>query len=174
MSVSTKLPAVLRFPNPVNEKAARTVAAFVLVICIATIAWGQGWLLVPLAAGFWLRALTGPRISPLALMATRVVAPRLGEPKLVAGPPKRFAQGMGVAFSTTALVLWFGAGLHTAALVVTGLLAAAAFLESALAVCLGCQVFGLLMRAGVIPEEVCVACADISLRHPQLRQPIGV
>jgi hypothetical protein len=24
------------------------------------------------------------------------------------------------------------------------------------------------MKAGVIPEEVCVACADISLRHPQL------
>lgn len=172
--MSTKIPTVFRFPNPVNEKAARTVAAFVLAMCLATIAWGQGWLLIPMAAGFWLRASTGPRISPLALLATRVVAPRLGEPKLVSGPPKRFAQAMGVAFSTTALVLWFATSFHTAALVVTGLLAAAAFLESALAVCLGCQAFAMLMRVGVIPEEVCAACADLSLRHPQFRQSAGV
>jgi hypothetical protein len=86
----------------------------------------------------------------------------------VAGPPKRFAQGMGVAFSTTALVLWYGFGLGTATWVVVSLLAVAAFLESALAICLGCIVFGLLMKVGVVPEEVCAACADISVRHPQV------
>jgi hypothetical protein len=118
--------------------------------------------------------LTGPTLSPLGQLATRVVAPRLGPAKLVAGPPKRFAQAMGVAFSTTALVLWFGAGLHPAALVVTGLLAGAAFLESALGLCLGCRIFGALMRAGLVPDEVCEACADVSLRHPELRQPVGV
>jgi hypothetical protein len=47
------------------------------------------------------------------------------------------------------------------------LLAVAAFLESALGICLGCIVFGFLMKVGVIPEEVCAACADISLRHPR-------
>jgi len=52
--------------------------------------------------------------------------------------------------------------------VVIGLLAVAAFLESALGLCLGCKAFGILMKAGVIPDEVCVACADISLRHPEL------
>ena len=113
--------------------------------------------------------LTGPTLSPLGQLATRVVAPRLPwGPKLVAGPPKRFAQAIGVVFSTTALVLWFGFGLATAAWVVVGLLAVAAFLESAFGICLGCIAFGFLMRAGVIPEEVCEACADISLRHPQL------
>ena len=85
---------------------------------------------------------------------------------MVAGPPKRFAQAMGVAFSTTALVLWFGFHLAAATWVVVGLLATAALLESAFAICLGCIAFGYLMRAGVIPDEVCVACADISLRHP--------
>ena len=48
------------------------------------------------------------------------------------------------------------------------LLASAATLESVFGICLGCIGFGYLMKAGVIPEEVCVACADISLRHPQL------
>jgi hypothetical protein len=75
---------------------------------------------------------------------------------------------MGVAFSSTALVLWYGFGLGTAALAVVALLAVAALLESALAICLGCIAFGYLMRAGVIPDEVCAACADISIRHPGL------
>jgi hypothetical protein len=73
-----------------------------------------------------------------------------------------------VVFSTTALVLWFGFGLATATWVVVALLAGAAMLESVFGICLGCIAFGYLMRAGVIPEEVCVACSDISLRHPQL------
>jgi hypothetical protein len=166
---------VFSFPNPVNEYAARTVATGVLAMCIAALALRQPWILIPLAYGFWARVLTGPILSPLGQLATRVIAPRLpGEPRLVAGPPKRFAQAMGVAFSTTALVLWYGFGLGTATWMVTGLLASAAFLEAAFGICLGCLVFGRLMKAGLIPEEVCTACADISLRHPQLsRSDLG-
>jgi hypothetical protein len=93
---------------------------------------------------------------------------------MVAGPPKRFAQAIGVVFSTTALVLWFGFHLAVATWVVVGLLATAATLESALGICLGCIGFGYLMKAGIIPEEVCVACADISLRHPQLSKTTPV
>ena len=158
-----------RFPNPVNEYAARTVAAGVLVMAVAAIAFQQPWILIPLAYGFWARVLTGPTLSPLGQLATRVVAPRLPwGPKPVAGPPKRFAQAVGLVFSTTALILWFGFGLGTATWVVVGLLAGAATLESVFGICVGCLAFGYLMRAGVIPDEVCVACSDISLRHPQL------
>ena len=165
---------VFRFPNPVNEVAARVVATGALALSIAFMASGQGWLLVLLAYGFWARVLTGPTLSPLGQLATRVVAPRLAAPKPVAGPPKRFAQAVGVLFSTTALVLWFGTGLHAEALAVTGLLATAAFLESAFGLCLGCRVFAVLMRRGLIPDEVCEACADVTLRHPELRQPVAV
>jgi hypothetical protein len=120
-----------------------------------------------LTYGFWARVLTGPTLSPLGQLATRVIAPRLStDPRLVAGPPKRFAQAMGVVFSSTALVLWYGFGLGAAASVAVALLAVAALLESAFAICLGCIIFGFLMRAGVIPDEVCAACADISIRHP--------
>jgi hypothetical protein len=160
---------VFSFPNPVDEHAARTVAAGVVVLCVVTIATGEGWLLVPLCYGFWARALTGPTLSPLGQLATRVVAPRIpGSPKLVPGPPKRFAQAMGVAFSSAAVVLWFAFGHSTATWVVTGLLATAAFLEAAFALCLGCRVFGLLMQTGIVPDEVCEACADLSLRRPEL------
>jgi hypothetical protein len=160
---------VFTFPNPVNDYAARAVATGVVVMCVAAIAFRQSWILVPLAFGFWARVLSGPRFSPLGLLATRVVAPRLPwEPKLVPGPPKRFAQAIGVTFSTTALVLWFGFGLHTATWVVIGLLATAAFLEAAFGLCLGCKTFALFMRIGLIPESVCEECRDISLRHPGL------
>src|SRR5437764_137567 len=40
----------------------------------------------------------------------------------------------------------------------------AAGLGSLAAVCLGCEVFALLMRAGLVPERVCLECADISGR----------
>jgi hypothetical protein len=172
----SRIRSVFSFPNPVNEVAARLVAGGVVVLCAVAIALRQQWLLVPLAYGFWARMLTGPTLSPLGQLATRVVVPRLRIPaRPVAGPPKRFAQAMGVAFSTTALVLWFGVGAHGAAWVVVGLVAGAALLESAFGLCLGCKVFTVLMRIGLVPETVCAACADVSARHPELRrQPVGV
>jgi hypothetical protein len=157
-----------RFPNPVNEAAARIVAGIVVSLCIATIASRQGWLLVPLAAGFWARVLTGPRLSPAAQFATRLAAPWIeatfGPARRVPGPPKRFAQGIGTAFSTAALVLWFAAGLHVAALVVVAALAAAAALECTIGLCLGCVAFGFLVRTGVLPSRICEECSDISGR----------
>jgi hypothetical protein len=149
------------FPNPVNEVSARLVAAGVVIMAVLTIAFDLKWATAVIAYGFLARVLTGPTLSPLGQFVTRVVTPRLSvPPRLVAGPPKRFAQGIGVAFSVTALVLTI-LNQWTAAQAVLGLLIAAAFLESALAICLGCKVFALLMRWGVIPEEVCERCNDI-------------
>lgn len=149
------------FPNPVNEKAARVVAGAVVIISVLAITTGWRWLLIALAVGFALRVLAGPRFSPIGLLATKVIAPRLGPPTLVPGPPKRFAQAMGLAFSLAAVLLAYPFDAATAAWIITGLLAVAAFLESAFALCLGCQGFALLMRAGVIPQSVCEECADI-------------
>lgn len=156
--------ALLSFPNPVNEKAARVVAGGVLVLSIVTLATSWWWLLIPLAYGFWARVLTGPTLSPLGWTAQNVIAPRLGERRPVPGPPKRFAQALGTLFSTSALVLALVLGAHTAAAVVLGLLIVAAGLESIGGYCLGCTVFGLLMRTGLVPESVCLECADISAR----------
>src|SRR3954470_20881477 len=93
------------FPNPVNEKAARVVAGVVMVVALVTLLTSAYWLLAPLAYGFWARVLTGPTPRPLGQLAPRGVAPRLGAPKYVPGPPKRFAQGMGAAITTAAAVL---------------------------------------------------------------------
>jgi hypothetical protein len=152
------------FPNPVNDKAARTVAAVVLAEVILILATGWFWLTIPLAYGFWARVLAGPRLSPLGWTAMHVIGPRLGAKKYVPGPPKRFAQGMGAAMSSAALILGLVLGLHTAAYVVLALFLPAAGLESIFGYCLGCKAFAILMRLGVIPESVCEECADISGR----------
>jgi Domain of unknown function (DUF4395) len=151
------------FPDPVNEKAARVVAGVVLATVIVILATGWYWLLVPLAYGFWARVLTGPTLSPLGWTAQNVIAPRLGPKKPVPGPPKRFAQGMGAVMSTAALVLAYAAS-HTAADVMLILFLPPAGLESILGYCVGCKIFGSLMRLGVIPERVCAECADVTLR----------
>jgi len=77
---------------------------------IVTLATGFYWLLIPLAYGFWARVLTGPTLSPLGWTAQNVIAPRLGPKKPVPGPPKRFAQGMGAAMATLALIFWLALG----------------------------------------------------------------
>ena len=149
------------FPNPVNEKAARVVAGVVFALSVLTLATGWYWLLVVLAYGFWARVLTGPTLSPLGRFATQVAAPRLGDPKHVPGPPKRFAQGMGAAMTTAASVAALGFGAPGVADVLLGMMIVASGLEAFLAFCLGCQVFAGLMRLGVIPDDVCAECADI-------------
>jgi hypothetical protein len=150
------------FPNPVNEVSARLVAGGVVIMSVATIVLDQPWLTIVIAYGFVARVLTGPTLSPLGQFVTRVLTPLLNRPaKLVPGPPKRFAQGMGVVFSVTAAVLAVGFGQRTAAYVVLGLLIVAATLESVFAICLGCKVFAVLMRIGLIPEAVCEECNNI-------------
>jgi hypothetical protein len=159
-----KAGGVFSFPNPVNEVSARLVAAGVAVMSLLTIAFDFKWATAVIAYGFVARVLTGPSLSPLGQFMTRVVTPRLRlAPRPVAGPPKRFAQAMGVAFSVTALVLTI-LGFWGPAQLVLGLLSAAAVLESAFGFCLGCKAFALLMRFGVVPQDVCEKCNDIWAR----------
>ena len=148
------------FPNPVNETSARLVAGAVAVLALVTIAFQQGWLLPVLAYGFVARALTGPTLSPLGLLATRVVTPRLPmRHRYSPGPAKRFAQSIGAAFTVTATLLWYAAGQHTAALALVGVILFFATLESALGFCVGCRVFFVGMRLGLVPPHVCEDCA---------------
>jgi hypothetical protein len=114
---------------------------------------------------FVARVATGPTLSPLGQLVTRGITPRLNvRPRPVAGPPKRFAQGIGATLSVTAAVLHFGFGLSTVALIPVGMILVAATLESAFRFCVGCWLFARLMDWRIIPERICEACADPSRR----------
>ncbi|HEX6421593.1 MAG TPA: DUF4395 domain-containing protein [Acidimicrobiales bacterium] len=159
---------LLSFPDPVNEVSARLVAGGVVAMALATVALDLPWMTAVIAYGFVARVLTGPTLSPLGQLVTRVVAPRLPvAPRPVPGPPKRFAQGIGAAVSTAAAVLALGTGQRGAAYVLLGALVVAAALEAFAGFCIGCRLFALLMRAGVIPEEVCERCNDLWGRRPE-------
>lgn len=164
--MSTSAPArrpldgLFSFPNPVNEVSARLVAGGVVLMALATILLDVPWMTIVIAYGFVARVLTGPTLSPLGQLVTRVITPALGLPERpTAGPPKRFAQGIGAVLSVGAAVLAVGVGDTTAAYVLLGALIAAATLESVFGLCLGCRIFAALMRAGVIPQRVCETCA---------------
>jgi hypothetical protein len=149
---------ILSFPNPVNEVAARLVAGMVMILSIATILAGHPLLFLVLAYGFLARVATGPTFSPMGLLATRVIVPALGNPnRPVPGPPKRFAQTIGMVFSVSALILQAldALGAAKAVLVVLTLFAS---LEALVGFCAGCFIFGYLMRVGLIPQSVCRAC----------------
>ena len=133
-----------------------------MVLSLVIIATGVWWLMIVLAYGFLARVLTGPTLSPMGLLATRGLVPLLGRPaRLVPGPPKRFAQAVGLVFSTTALVLYLALDSMTASRVVLGVLTLFAALESGLGFCAGCYVFNQLMRLGLIPESVCRECLAV-------------
>lgn len=158
---------IFSFPDPVNDVAARSVATGVVLLCVLTIVTRQPVLLVVLAYGFVARVLTGPTLSPLGQFATRIAAPSIGRTKVVPGPPKRFAQGIGAVFSLSAVTAWFVFGSHVAALIIIGLLAIPAFMEAAFGYCVGCAMFSALIRIGVIPASVCPECADLTKRYPE-------
>ena len=152
------------FPNPANETSARLVAAGVVVISTTFLLTNSTFVLIALAYGFAARVAAGPAFSPLAIFVTRVVTPKLNfNHKFVPGPPKRFAQTIGLVFSSSALLLALLDFSLAAKLVITGLIFAA-LLESVFAICLGCIAFSYLMKLGAIPESVCESCNDISLR----------
>lgn len=159
-----KVTKLLNFPSEVNDTSARIVATGAVAMAAGYAVTGWAWLLLPLTYGFIARVMSGPTFSPLARLATQVITPRLsGNHKIVPGPPKRFAQGIGALFSVTASVL-FLVDLPVASRWVAAALAGPAFLEAAFGFCVGCKMFAGLMKVGVIPESVCLECSDISSR----------
>ena len=159
---------LIGFPETVDERAARVVAGGVVTMTSAALVSDQLWLTVPLAYGFAARVLTGPRLSPLGQLATRVVLPRLGgPPRPVSGSPKRLAQGMGLAMSSAALVLGPGLGKRGPARAVLGVLLGAASLEAFAGICVACKMYPMLARAGIVSPERCPQCANIGSHSHQ-------
>ena len=161
------------FPNPVNDAAARTVALGVVTMSVLALATGWAWILVPLTYGFLARVATGPTLSPLGQFATRVSGPRIvAWQKFVPGPPKRFAQGIGAVLTVAATVTWLSVGWNDARWILVPL-AIAASLEGFFGYCLGCTIFGWLIRAGVVPESICAECGDLSGRYTAAGHPVA-
>jgi hypothetical protein len=160
--VLDRLPTV---PAVVDEVTARLIAAVVLVVCLTALLTHQWWLYAVLAADFTLRAAGGPRSSPIARAVQAGLRPRVAvAPRPTAFAPKRFAAGIGAVMTSVAVllsVLGVDAGsllAPTAVSVIGMLMVVFSALEAVLAFCVGCRLFALLARVGVVREDVCVDC----------------
>lgn len=124
-----------------------TTAVLVLTLLASTVDISlAAALLGAQAVVFAIGATLGPRRHPYGLLFATLVAPRLGpvtEREPVA--PLKFAQALGLVFSLVGVTA-FVAGLPTLGLVATGFALAAAFLNAAFGICLGCQLYPLLLR----------------------------
>ncbi len=163
LAVDMSVRHLFSFPNPVNETSARVVAFGVVVQALAFLVWREGWLLVPLVLGFGARVLTGPTMSPLGQFSVRIATPRIEQrfgvvSRRVPGPPKRFAQAVGLAFTGGAALGWLLDATWLSVVLMVALLLAAS-LEAFAAVCLGCIGYSAIWG--------CDDCNDISDRLQQ-------
>tara|TARA_B100000530_G_scaffold55955_1_gene31710 strand:+ start:950 stop:1453 length:504 start_codon:yes stop_codon:yes gene_type:complete len=154
------------FPELINEVAARLVAIGVLVlssVVLFLLIDKNNYVLIFLSIliyGFLARVSSGPKISPLALFVTKLIVPRLNfKEKLVPGPPKRFAQGIGLIFSLFTAIT-FVVNLNSISILLISILILFAALEAFIGFCAGCKVFKLLMNIGLIPNDVCEKCSN--------------
>lgn len=161
-----------RFPAIVDEVTVRLIAAAVLVLGVLALLTQQWWIYAVLALDFTLRAAIGPQVSPIARAVQAWVRPRVTVPRRpTAGTPKRFAATIGAAMTLAATTFWVvnlatGSGAALTAVVAIGLVMAVfPALEAGLGLCVGCKLFGGLMRLGLVPEDICLDCADITRRQ---------
>jgi hypothetical protein len=103
------------------------------------------------AAVFAVGAAFGLRHAPYGLVYKALVLPRLGPPaELEAEAPPRFAQAVGLVFAVVG-ACGYAFGLPVLGLAATGAALAAAFLNAAFGLCLGCEMYLVIRRLGGTP-----------------------
>lgn len=120
---------------------------------LAQRALDPAFLLLLVIALLFLWAVASPRTAPWGVLYRKVVQPRLTPPTELEDPrPPRFAQGVGLFVVGVGLVLHL-LGVPWALPIAAALAFVAAFLNAAFGLCLGCQLYLLLQRAGIIGRE---------------------
>lgn len=120
---------------------ATTAAVTVLVIIVALFLWG----------------VLSPRTAPWAVLYRTAIQPRLSPPSELEDPrPPRFAQGVGLFVTGLGLVL-FLVGVPLALPIAVAAAFVAAFLNAAFGLCLGCQLYLLLQRIGILGRRSAAA-----------------
>ena len=156
------------FPELINDVAARFVASTVIINCLLIIfcmainSEFSFYLFLFLFYEFLARTSSGPKISIIALLVTKIIVPKLDiNEKMLPGPPKRFAQFIGLILSIAITVFIF-LQIQYLAVFFISILVFFASLEAFLGYCFGCKVFKFLMSVNLIPKKVCEKCNDLN------------
>lgn len=109
-----------------------------------------GFLLTAVIAALFLWGVVSPRTHPWSVLFRTLVRPRLAPPTELEDPrPPRFAQGVGLFVVGIGLVLHV-IGVPWALPIAAASAFLAAFLNAVFSYCLGCQIYLLLQRIGLI------------------------
>jgi hypothetical protein len=139
-------------PRSPRFGAAITAVLLLAVIFLALVGASAGALvlLAVIAALFAWGAFAGIRRHPYGLLFRRVVRPRLAPPGELEDPtPPTFAQGVGLLVTVVGVILGL-VGVAPAVPLAAAAAFLAAFLNAVFGYCLGCQLYLLLLRAGVL------------------------
>ncbi len=128
----------------VNEQITRLNAIIGILLVVASFAFHSVIFLIILSADFFIRAFTSLKFSPISFVSHWLTNTlKLGE-KRIDKAPKIFAARMGFLMTLAVSILYISGAL-TAALIVGGILVFFAFLEFALAICVGCVIYTYLV-----------------------------
>jgi hypothetical protein len=128
-----------------DPRGPRFSAGITTLLFIVVLLTGSGWLALFQALVFAIGTYD-PRKTPWGLIYRYLVAPRLGPPKeREDAAPVRFAQGVGLAFTTVA-VIGYLSGATVVGVAASGFALAAAFLNAVFGLCLGCEAYLLIAR----------------------------
>jgi len=132
--------------RPLDRRGPRFAAGVTAVVLVLVLVTGSGWLALAQTLAFAVGSYDVRR-QPYALLYRWLVQPRLGPPAELEDPaPVRFAQRVGFVFLAVATVGYLS-GATAVGVTATALGLAAAFLNAAFGLCLGCEVYLLLARA---------------------------
>jgi hypothetical protein len=145
----------------VDPRGLRFGAAITAVVLVVALLTESAALLAAQAVVFGIGAALGIRRSPYSVVFARLIRPRLAPPRETEDSrPPQFAQAVGLVFAAIGLVALL-AGATTVGLVAIGLALAAAILNAAFGLCLGCEIYLLIIRifptrqgAGITNTEV--------------------
>ena len=166
---------MLRRPDVFNEIAVRAAAGLTMVVGAVAFAYAYfDKQYVPLQAAaslffveFLIRVTVGLRYSPFGLAAGAMTRGRA--PEWVSAAPKRFAWWLGLAMAMAMTVIT-NSGIRgylprTMCLICLTLM----WMESALGLCLGCRIHGVLVRRGwTVTHPGVELCTDCAVRFSPL------
>lgn len=131
----------------IDPRGPRVSALITTVVLAVVLVTGSGWLLAAQALAFAAGAVFGLRRSPYGYLYRKLIRPRLGAPReLEPEAPPRFAQAVGLVFAVAGVV-GYAAGLPLLGMAATAAALAAAFLNAAFGLCLGCEMYLLIRRS---------------------------
>jgi len=130
----------------IDPRGQRFAAALTALVLVAVLITSSVWLLAAQAVVFGIGAVLGLKYAPYGLIYRWLVRPRLGPPQeLEDEAPPRFSQFVGLVFSIIG-VIGYAAGVTPLGVAAAALALAAAFLNAAFGLCLGCEMYVLIRR----------------------------